>query len=147
MQAQADACAQPAIGSDPNDQTQLITLCRTRWKLSRMPFLLGIRNPESSFGHLACSPIRGRSSGVSDSAKGRNSRREVWRANEVIIAYSARANAIPASTPPKHSKLFEKKFVAIISHWPCSKYAMVSNAKLEKVVNAPQKPTTTRSRQ
>src|SRR5438045_1704683 len=60
--------------------------------------------------------------------------------------YSTRASAIPAKAAARHSKLFDTKLAAIIIHWPCSKYAMVSNAKLEKVVNAPQNPTTISNR-
>src|SRR3954464_15214160 len=60
--------------------------------------------------------------------------------------YSTLASAIPAKAPARHSKLFDTKLAAIIIHCPCSKYAIVSNAKLEKVVNAPQNPTTISNR-
>ena len=41
---------------------------------------------------------------------------------------SARATAIPASAPPRHSRLFAKILASINPHWPCSKNDMVSNA-------------------
>src|ERR1051326_6884383 len=58
----------------------------------------------------------------------------------------ARAITAPARTAPRHIRLLATMFVANIVQWPCSRYAMVSNAELEKVVYDPQKPTATSSR-
>src|SRR5271165_278288 len=50
---------------------------------------------------------------------------EGWRRDR---GHSARASAMPASAPPRHSRLLLRTLVSISPHWPCSKYDMVSNA-------------------
>src|SRR5580765_5536565 len=59
----------------------------------------------------------------------------------------ARAIIAPTRTAPRQSTLLARILYANNAQCPCSKYDMVSKAKLEKVVYDPQKPIATNRRQ
>ena len=100
-------------------------------KVSRVLFGVGMRNAQRGGGDL---PRANEWDQFRDVGLGVGTQLEPHRLERGRHVHmndhvqSARASAIPASAPPRHSRLLLKRLASISPHWPCSKNAMVSNA-------------------